>query len=150
MPTQLNKDSSISVLDSQLTQLCTNAVNEQFEAGMESQFSISLQQLCNYKPPDMIALLKVKLMDENTNPEVLAEIVRWASRQESIGVRDDVFDFLISSLDHSSSLVRDAGALGLASFDEIAVYEPLKKAARKEKIPELKKDLQNLVCSLNI
>ena len=78
----------------------------------------------------------------------MAEILRWASRQEAAAIRDLVVDLLSTGLYHTVSLVRDAAALGLAYLEEDAAIAPLRHALGREKVPELREDLENLIRSL--
>ena len=136
------------VVEEQLGRLLSIAHEEQFEVGIESQLSRSLQQLCAYDPASALRSLRVKLMDNDARSEVLAEILRWASRQEAVAIRDLVVDLLSTGLHHTASLVRDAAALGLAYLDEEAAIVPLRYALEREKVPELREDLEDLIRSL--
>ena len=131
-----------------LARLCSAAQEEQFEAGVESRFSRGLQQLCAYDPTAVLQALRGRLMDSDTSSEVLAEILQWASRQEADAIRALVVDLLSTGLHHTSSLVRDAAALGLAYLDEGAAVSHLSQALARETVPELRGDLEDLLISL--
>ena len=108
------------VMMKQLDQLIAAAHNEFFEVGIESQFSRDLQRLFQFDSPLVVQYLTTKLKENYTNSEVLAEILRWASRHEACSVHALVIDLLSAGLNHISSLVRDEAALGLAYLDETA------------------------------
>ena len=135
-------------LGEQLDRLCLAAHDEQFEAGVESRFSRGLQQLCAYDPTSVLQALRARLTDNDASSEVLAEILQWASRQEADAIRALVVDLLSTGLHHMSSLVRDAAASGLAYLDEGAAVSHLRQAIAREKVPELRQDLEDLICSL--
>ncbi len=142
-------DSILSqVVEEQLGRLLSVAHEEQFEVGIESQLSGGLQRLCAYDPASVLRSLRVKLIDKDASSEVLAEILRWASRQEAVAIRDLVVDLLSTGLYHTASLVRDAAALGLAYLEEDAAIAPLRHALEREKVPELREDLEDLIRSL--
>ena len=136
------------LLEAHLDRLYSAARGEMFEVGMKSQFSRGLQQLCAYAPVAVMQSLKVRLVDDGIRAEVLAETLEWASEQEAIALRDSVIDFLSMGLRHASSLVRDSAALSLASLDEAAAIPPLQRAFEREKVPELRDDLGDLIRSL--
>ena len=136
------------VVEEQLEKLLSIAHEEQFEVGIESQLSGDLQRLCAYDPASVLQSLRAKLIYSDANSEVLAEILRWASRQDAVTIRDLVVDLLLTGLYHAASLVRDAAALGLAYLDEDAAIAPLRYALEREKVPELREDLEDLIRSL--
>lgn len=131
-----------------MDRLCLAAHDEQFEAGVESRFSRGLQQLCAYDPTSVLQALRARLTDNDASSEVLAEVLQWASRQEADAIRALVVDLLSTGLRHTSSLVRDAAASGLAYLDEGAAVSRLRQALASEKVPELRQDLEDLLCSL--
>ncbi len=136
------------VVEAQLERLFSVAHEEQFEVGVESRFSGNLQQLSAYDPVAVLQSLKARLIDSAVSSEVLAEILRWTSRQEADAIHDLVADLLSAGLHHSSSLVRDAAALGLAYLNKGESIIQIKLAIEREKVPELRKDLEDLILSL--
>ena len=135
-------------VEEQLDRLCSAALDEQFEVGVESRFSRELQRLCAYHPIAILQSLRVRLIHGSTNPEVLSEILQWASRQEASAMRSLVIGLLSAGLDHPSSLVRDAAATALAYLDERAAVSHLRQALERETVPELREDLEDLIRSL--
>ena len=137
-----------SWVETQLNRLFSVAQEEQFEAGMESRFSRSLQQLHARDPSAVLQSLRARLLSNNTGPEVLAEGLQWASRQEKPTLRGRIIDLLSTGLNNESPLVRDAAALGLAYLDEDTAIGYLKQAIEREPVPELHTDLESLIHSL--
>ena len=135
-------------VEEHLGRLCSVAHEEQFEVGIESRFSGGLQRLCAYDPVAALQSLKVRLIDNDASSVVLAEILWWASRQEAGAIRNLVVDLLSTGLQHASPLVRDAAALSLACLEESAAIVHLRRALEKENVPELRKDLEDLIRSL--
>lgn len=136
------------VIEVQLEQLFSDAREEQFEVGIDSQFSKGLQQLYRYNSVAVMRSLKARLIDGKADSELSAEVLRWASRQESGEIRDTVVDLLSNGLQSASSLVRDAAALSLACLEEASAINQLQRALEREKVPELREDLQDLIESL--
>ena len=137
-------------IERQLEQLFTDARDELFEVGIESQFSKGLQKLCTYDPTTVFQYIRTRLIVNDTNSEAFAEILRWASHQDARAIRDHVADLLSVGLLNSSSLVRDAAALSLAYLEKTAAVAQLQQALEREKVPELQKDLEDLIRSLEI
>lgn len=135
-------------MEKRLDRLCSIVHDEQFEAGIESDFSRELQRTFAYNPIAVLQFLRTRLANNNTSPSVLAEILQWASRQDAIAIRALVVDLLSAGLRHTSPLVRDAAALGLAYLDESAAIPHLRRAIEREDTPELREDLEDLVHSL--
>ena len=102
------------VVEAQLERLFSVAHEEQFEVGIESQFSGSLQRLSAYDPVAVLQSLKARLIDSDASSEVLAEILRWASRQEADAIHDLVADLLSAGLQHGSSLVARRRGVGFS------------------------------------
>ena len=125
------------------------ANDEQFEPGMDSYFSANLQGLCAFDPYTVMDHIKTKLAADHQEVTVMAEAVRWVARQEAISIREAVVDILCSALVHRSPLVRDSGALGLAYLLEVQALVPLQSAMEREKEPELRQDLEDLIRSLD-
>ena len=134
-------------VEEQLDRLCAAAHDEQFEIGVESRFSRELQRLCAYRPTAVLQSLRVRLIHRDASPEVLSEILHWASRQEADVIRSPVIELLSAGLDHPSSLVRDAAASALACLDERAAVSHLRQALERETVPELREDLEDIIRS---
>ena len=128
--------------------LCSIVYDEQFEAGIESDFSRELQRTYAYNPAAVLQSLRARLTNNSASPAILTEILQWASRQETIAIRAFVVDLLSAGLRHTSPLVRDAAASGLAYLEESAAIPQLRQAIEREDIPELREDLEDLVHSL--
>lgn len=132
----------------QLEQLFTDARDELFEVGIESQFSKGLQKLCSYDPTTVLQYLRMRLINNDANSEVFAEVLRWASHQKAKAIRDYVIDLLSVGLLNSSSIVRDSAALSLAYLEKTGAVAQLQQAFEREKVMELQKDLEDLIRSL--
>ena len=139
-------NSLVDVLDD----LCREARSQTFEAGIDSAFAKSLQFLSTYDPRSVFASLKEHVARDDATSDVSAEILRWASRQYDAGVRNQAIELFIAGLFSSSSLVRDAAAIGFASLDAMLAIDHLRDALARELVPELRLDLTDLIESLEI
>lgn len=139
-------NSLIDVLDD----LYREARAQTFEVGTDSAFAKSLQFLSDYDPHRVFASLKEHLGRDDSASDVSAEILRWASRQDNASVRNQAIELLIAGLFSSSSLVRDAAAIGFASLDAMLSVDHLRDALARELVPELRLDLADLIESLEI
>jgi len=125
------------------------ASDEEFHAGMNSRFSEELQRLGVYDSRTVLHTLKIKLKSPKEDFEVLAEMLRWVSFQDAASIRGIVSDILKTGLRHDVPLVRDAAASGLAWLEGVKASLTLRQAAETETVPELKKDFENLIRSLD-
>lgn len=137
-------------LEAELDSLFLAAGEEQFEAGMESQFTRGLQQLSEYNPNLVLKSLKARLESDKGNSGAIAKTLEWVSHQENPSLFNDIVGVLLIGLKHASPLVRDTAALGLAYFDEGKAIGYLKQAIEKEDVPELREDLEDLLQSLEM
>ncbi len=140
---------SFAIVEKRIDQLYEVARNEVFKVGYNSQFSSDLQRLFEQFPFDVMRILKKILASNKKDTEILAEILRWVSRQESLSVRNLVIDILSTGLYHQSSLVRDAAANGIADIDEKIAVGHIELAIDREKVPELRTDMRDLLRSLS-
>lgn len=132
-------------IEALLDRLFVAAQEEQFEPGIESGFAEGLDKLFRHDPYGILSALKACLASNEQDPEVLAEMLRWAGCQEALNVREAIIDLLSVGLNHSSSIVRDAAALGLGYLRDPVATSHLKRAIEKEPVPELRQDLEDLV-----
>ena len=138
----------ISMLEAQLDRIIAAAHEEEFEPGMESTFFVNLQRLFSRYPLKALESLRERMASMDGSPEVLAELLRWTSGQDSPVVRDRVLALLGFGLAHRSSIVRDSAATGLAALLEGEAVPLLMRAIEREVVPELRDDLEDLIRSL--
>ena len=131
-----------------LEQSIIAAQDEEFEAGMESEFSRSLDDCFDLQAEALVLSIRKKISEPKLSAEICAEMLRWVSRQEATGTRELALGTLVIGLSHRSSLVRDAAALGLAEFDETLAQPYLRDAWERETVPEFREDLKDLIDSL--
>ncbi len=138
----------LSPVDSRLPELLANATHESFEVGMNSRFSDGLQQLSLIAMPDLLEALHAQFSKHSISPQILSEILWWASRQSRDEWRREILQIMWSGFSHESSLVRDTTALALADFDEATARAHLPLAIEREQELPLKADMRSLLRSL--
>ncbi len=138
-------ESQTDSLEQKIDSLFRIANHEQFEPGMISSFSKSLQSLSGSNPNAVLKILKQKLDSQTEDSTALAEMLSWASYQDSTEVRTEVVELLESGLSHQSSLVRDEAASGLSWLQGIESIDRIRSAAEEETVPELRDDMLELI-----
>ena len=128
--------------------ILADAAHEHFEVGMNSRFADGLQRLSLIAMRALLEQLHSQYSSRSISPEVLSEILWWASRQSTDNERPAIIQMMVRGLSHESPLVRDTAALTLANFDEAAAREHLPRAIEREPMPPLKDDMLNLLRSL--
>ncbi len=136
-------------LPSQLVQLCFAAKDERFEDGYESDFSRQLVELLRQHSDETLAWLTTAILSDQINPEVAAEALRWVGNVPYPFSRLERRRLLERCLLHSTSArIRDGALLGLASLDDPASVQTVKRAIAQETLPELRADLEQLLQQL--
>lgn len=135
-------------IERELECLFVAAIEEQFEGGVESEFVRNLSDLLASSPLKLLRLLRIRLDETRLPAEVLAEVMQWLGEQEQEPIRERVVSLLMFGLDHTSSLVRDAGALALGQLEGSNALVHLERAITKETVPELREDMRDLADSL--
>lgn len=82
---------------------------------------------------------------EKVDPEIMSHVLRWLGRMkhpESFGSR---LGLLRHSLLSSSPVIRDGAALGLAALGSPLAVAALRAAIQREGLPELRKDLEQVL-----
>lgn len=135
-------------IDQHFQRLFEAAREETFEDGVESQLSKGIGLLIRRHGESAIESLTYFIIGEKTNTEIAAEILRWLGRIKHPSTRASRLWLLKRSLFCSSATVRDGALLGLASLDDPATIPHLKQAIEREKIVELREDMQQVLTQL--
>lgn len=135
-------------LEQSLHGLFDAATEEKFERGMESDFAKGLKGLLVLSPIELLRLLRTRLTETSMPVEVVAEAMRWLGEQEQKSIRKHIVSLLIYGLQHTSPLVRDAGALALGRLEGSNSLSHLNRAIADETVPELRQDMRDLAESL--
>lgn len=125
--------------------LFTAAKEEVFEDGYESKFSRELISLVQqYDEQAMEPIIRL-IVNEQVNPEVAAEALRWLGETEEPLTRSSRRWLFERTLYSSSSRVRDGATLALASLDDPHAIPYLRRAIEQESYPELRKDMEQVL-----
>lgn len=135
-------------IDRNFQRLFEAAREETFEDGVESQFSRGLELQIRRYGESALESLTYFIIGEKINSEIAAEILRWLGRIKHSSTRASRLWLLKRSLFCASASVRDGALLGLASLDDPATIPHLKQAIDRERIAELREDMQQVLVQL--
>jgi HEAT repeat protein len=121
---------------------------EDFEDGMQSEFVDELiLYILKYGSRAVNAISSI-ILTESAKPQVIFEALRWLGRlTHPMSYYSRLF-LLERSLLSSSRWIRDGAALGLASMKDTHAIPYLREAANKEKIQDLRRDMEDVLAHL--
>ena len=133
------------IIDDLIEKIYKEAIDEIFEDGVKSIFVQKLMNAVELFNEYAIEYLRIIFSNNQLNPELVAETLRWLgdiNQQSTYGAR---FRLLIKCLLNSSPRIRDGAMLGLAYLNDPSAIPYLHKAAENEKILELKDDIYKVI-----
>lgn len=143
-----SKSADTGLLDKHAYSIFTEAKEEIFEDGIESDFSRNLSEfITSFGHLAMEAIIPVAL-SENMNTEVASEAFRILGRINNKTTYRDRLWLLERGLYSSSARVRDGAIIGLAFLNDTLAIAPLKAAIERERISELKHDMEQVLAQL--
>lgn len=134
--------------DQEILTLFEAAKEQNFEDGMESEFSKGLLDLVKGYGADAIEVLAPLIIDEKVNQEITSEALRWLGHIDHPPSHRHRLWLLERSLHCSSARVRDGATLGLAFLDDPHAITYLRQAIQQEKIAELRADMEQVLAQL--
>lgn len=146
--TSTSKEALRTNLHDVVKQLFELAVDEEFEDGFESLFSRSLVNFIEEYGKKALEVLTPIFINEQINPETIAEALRWIGRIEHQPTHSDRLQLLEQCLFCSSPDIRDGAALGIASMNDLRAITSLRVAIQKEFISELREDMRQVLYQL--
>ncbi len=135
-------------LSKKIRELIVEANNESFSNGIESNLITEIDQLVQIHGSTVLEIIYDYTQNSGENVfsvDVLVEIVQYLGRCENENSEKYRFLLLTRYLKHNSTLVRDAALIGLSYFDTPNVVAVLVAAIKREKIQELKEDMESLL-----
>jgi hypothetical protein len=132
-------------LSKRIRALFAAAKEEVFEDGYESQFSRELVSLVERYGEQAIEPIIRLIVNEQVNPAVAAEALRWLGEIEDPLSYSSRRWLLERSLYSVSSQVRDGAILALASLDDPHAIPYLRRAIEQESCPELHEDMEQVL-----
>lgn len=124
------------------------ARGQDFEDGMQSEFSKEIVSLIDQSGVAALEVIASLIMYEKVNAEVAAEALRVLSRIEDTRTYDFRLWLLGRSLQCVSTRVRDGAVLGLACLDDPSAASAIKQAIESEQCLELRKDMEQVLSQL--
>jgi len=138
----------LPLLSSEFTNLFRDAVDCDFEDGMENVFSKRLIMLVRKHGEQAVKDLSGVIQSKDTNPEIAAEALRWIGQMYHPKTYEYRFWLLTNSLTSVSARVRDGALLGLAYVDSVKAVPYLEKAFERETCDGLREDIQQVLTDL--
>ena len=138
----------IGFLEQQARSIFFRAKEEVFEDGMESDFSQSLLSFIRSFGHSAMEVIIPIMRSEQTNTEIASEAFRILGRLNNKTTYRERLWLLERGLYSVSARVRDGAVLGLAFLNDPLVVAPLKAAIDRERIPELRKDMEQVLAQL--
>lgn len=132
----------------ELADLFAAANKEIFEDGMESKFSQELLRLVQLYGNLALETLVNLIIGEMVSSETAAEALRWLGDMDHPSTHQSRLWLAEQCLFCSSALIRDGAILALASLDDPMAISNLKLAIAFEQIPELRKDMEQVLAQL--
>jgi hypothetical protein len=124
------------------------ARDEEFEDGVETQFSINLNRAVQMAGQMSIEVITDLILTGKVNIEVGAEALRWIGRINDPATYESRQWLLERCLFSRFPRIRDGAALGLSSMDDPHSTKYLRFAVGREEIDELRKDLEQVLQDL--
>ena len=128
-------------LEERVQALLNSGSLEEFEYGMENDFTRRIDTMVRSFGENFIRLLASFFLCRDINVEVASEALRCLGRIEDLSSYPMRIWFLCRCLFSQDSLLRDAAALGLASMDDPQALPYLRKAIENETEPALRDNL---------
>lgn len=121
------------------------AIEQDFEDGMESEFSRRLYSLLRNYGTFAVQEIAHMVTRGRVNSEVASEALRWLGRIDDPVTHSSRLWMLGKSLSSTSAQVRDGAALGLASMDDPNAIPSVRRAIERETCVELCKDMNQVL-----
>ena len=121
---------------------------QNFEDGMETEFSQKLIFLIKEYADEAIEIITGIIIYERVNAEVATEALRWLGNIDHAPSYRFRLWLLERSLSCSKARIRDGAILGLSSLNDPHAISYLKLAIEQEKCTELRKDMEQVLAQL--
>jgi hypothetical protein len=121
---------------------------QNFEDGMETEFSKKLIFLIKKYTNEAIEIITSIILYERVNAEVATEALRWLGKMDHAPSYRFRLWLLERSLGSSKARIRDGAILGLSSLNDPHAISYLKLAIEQEKCTELRKDMEQVLAQL--
>ena len=137
-------------IENRINTLFKAAVKQDFEDGMESEFSRELLTLIRKYSSFAIAEIAYLITRERINSEVSAEALLWLGDMDHPATYKYRLWLLEKSISHSSARVRDRAILGLSFMADPHAIPYIEKAIDQEKCSDLFKYMEHVLKELKV
>jgi len=147
-PSTLMQRELTKYVESAIDHLFETSREENFEDGMESDFSRELVSLV--KKYGILAMAEISYLINygRVDNEVASEALRWLARIDDPPTYGWRLWLLEKNLSSDSPTIRDGAALGLVSMRDAHAIQYIRNAIEQETITELRYDLQGALKEL--
>jgi len=138
----------IESLSKEVVSLLQKYKDSDFEENIEEDLSNNLLNNLENDPESTINSINKELLSEDYQPEFVWNLLQFIgaiNHPKSIKLR---MSFLQNYLSNSSRWIRDGAAIGLVLLGDISAVNSLLRAAERENIADLAKDLRNAAYKL--
>lgn len=149
-PSTVMQQELIRYVENTIDHLFETSREENFEDGMETDFSRELVSLVKKYGKLAMGEISYFITYSRVDSEVASEALRWLARINDPPTYGWRLWLLEKSLSSNSPIVRDGAALGLVSMRDAHAMEYIKKAIERESITELRYDLQGALEELEV
>jgi hypothetical protein len=129
----------------QMRQIFVRGASEFFQDGMDSNFAQELLLSVMEYGNAAIDATSEYLFSSAANSDVASEALRRLAEVEDRRISASRWSLLQRGLKHRSSRVRDGAVLGFSSLDDGRALQFLKSAETEERVPELRRLIQNVI-----
>ena len=138
----------LRLLNAEADRIFMLAREQHFEDGYESDFSNQLKLYIFRYGKLAIDVINHYFVAESVNKEVLSESLRVIGRIKHQQTYRDRLWLLEHGLFNASSCIRDGAIIGLSSLNSKDAIRTLQVAIEREKIPELRQDMEQALMNL--
>lgn len=131
-----------------LIHLRDDAMNETFEDGVNTKFSIGLRTIVQNCGTTSIGALENAMPLETTSVPVMEEVLRQIGNVDDPHTHKLRLAFLERALVFPDSRIRDAASIGLDAMDDPKAIPSIKKAIASEPDEWIRKNLKTILAQL--
>ena len=144
-------DSDAVAIEDRLRLLIYEARDQQFEDGMDSEFSLGMRStVASYGTTAVAVIEKHWRTIARIYPREFSEILVQLGRMDHEPTRDARRHLIESALQHPDAGLRDAAALGLDALGDPASEPALLRAIEGESVPAIEEMLSAMIRDLSI
>ncbi len=137
-----------SLVESKIKELFSFARYAEFDYGTDNEFRRRLESIVNEFGVTAINTIKKAINSQGIDLDAAWATLRYLGKIEQPSTYRHRLSVLIHMLDHASPKVRDGAVLGIASMDSSLAIPGLEFAIKKEKIADLRLDMELILRQL--